>query len=177
MIASLLCAIPRRMFPAIVFAAAFALPLTALCDPGDEHRDLSVIGDWRLTTVLDITDISSLNDKQAKRLLGKVLTISENGVRLGKRECSASEFWAEHVVPELDIQEKMRASAENLHLPNPVTVVELSCTYVYVRDKDHLVLLWGGAFFDAVRIKQDSQGRQRIDPQRASRRVKAEASR
>jgi hypothetical protein len=149
---------PDHLLTAVAFITALCLPLTGQCETDDEYRDLSVIGDWRITAVLDFADISSLNDRQAKRLLGQVMMIREDSVRLGKRECSPSEFWAERVVPELDIREKVHASAENLKLPNPVTVVELSCTYVYVRDKDHLVLLWGGAFFDTVRVGAKPRG-------------------
>lgn len=148
--------LPARSVAAFLFvAAALCMPLAGRCGNDDDYRDLSVISKWRIAAVLDIADMASLNDKDAKRLLGKVLTISANEVRLEKRECSSSEFWAERVVPELEIREKVHASARKLHLPNPVTVVELSCTDVYIRDKDHLVFLWGGAFFDTVRIKPD----------------------
>ena len=81
------------------------------------------------------------------------MTIRPDKLTLGSQVCSASGFWAERVEPNFDLREKAHASAAHLKLPNPVTVVELSCAYVYIKDRNHLVLAWNGAFFDAVRVK------------------------
>ncbi|QBE65726.1 hypothetical protein [Pseudoduganella lutea] len=118
----------------------------------DEFRDRSVIGTWQLVSVLDFATIASLDAAETKTLLGKFLTISETAVRVGEELCSQPEFWAERVIPEPHMQEKLHSSAQRLHLPTPVTMVELGCTDVYIRNPGQLVLLWGGAMFDAVRI-------------------------
>lgn len=41
-------------------------------------------------------------------------------------------------------------------LPNPVTVVDLSCTTVFIKKPNRLVIACDGWFFEAVRIKHVS---------------------
>jgi hypothetical protein len=135
----IIATIPVTAFPALQVNAA------------GEYRDRSVIGKWKVTSVLDFAEVSALDNKDAKLLVGKILTISPNKVQLGSRVCSRSEFWAERVEPKLDLREKAHASAANLGLPNPVIVVELSCAHVYIKNRNRIVLAWDGAFFDAVR--------------------------
>jgi len=113
-----------------------------------------VIGQWRFTKLLDSSEITALNDKGARRLLGKVFTISREKVKFGNREClppSLDEQWVE---PRLYLPEQAHASAENLHLTNPIIVVELGCTIAFVRDSERLVIHWKGWFFDAVRLRR-----------------------
>lgn len=117
-----------------------------------EFRDRSVIGNWKLVAVLDLASIASLDAAEAKTLLGKTLAISATDVKVDQEVCHAPEFWAERVMPESHMQAKLHSSAQRLRLPNPVTMIELGCTDVYVRNPAQLVLLWGGAMFDAVRI-------------------------
>ncbi|MGV7210448.1 hypothetical protein ACLB1G_21650 [Oxalobacteraceae bacterium A2-2] len=139
----------RTLLIATTMAAVSALPAAH----AEDYQDRSVIGRWRLVSVLDFAEISCIDEREAKRLVGKVMTVSAEKLKLGTRTCSSPGFQAERVDPEQDLREKAHASAKRLHLPDPVTVVELSCAYVYVRDHDHLVLDWEGAFFDAVRVK------------------------
>lgn len=140
-----------RIFSLIVVSTLASWPTQRLA-AANEYRDPSVIGRWRLTSILDFAEVSALDDDEAKQLVGKVLTIRRDKVQLGSRVCSPSEFSAERVEPTLDLRDKAHASAAKLHLPNPVTVVELSCAYVYIKNRNHIVLAWDGAFFEAVRI-------------------------
>jgi hypothetical protein len=140
----------RRAF--LVFTAIAALCAAPRLSASDQHQDRSVIGKWKLTSVLDLAEVSALDDKEARQLVGKVLNIRRDKVQLGSRVCSPSGFQAERVEPMMDLREKAHASATKLHLPNPVTVVELSCAYVYVKSRTRIVLAWDGAFFEAVRM-------------------------
>jgi hypothetical protein len=147
---------PARLLAALVITTFLhAEPAIA----GKEFRDRSVIGKWQLVSVLDLASIASLDETDAKALLGKILTISETAVQVDQELCGAPEFWAERVVPEPHMQEKLHSTAQRLRLPNPATMVELGCTDVYIRNPGQLVLLWGGAMFDAVRV--DPERRQR----------------
>lgn len=127
---------------------------------GSDFRDRSVIGKWQLVALLDLASIASLDEAEARTLLGKFLTISETGVQVDQEVCPQPEFWAERITPESHIQEKLHASAERMRLPTPAVMVELGCTDVYVRNPGQLVLLWGGAMFDAVRIDRGRQAKQ-----------------
>lgn len=126
------------------FTLAFALER-------DEH---AITGRWRITAALDGAEITSLDEREAQQLVGKVFTISKEKVIFGRRECGPSKFEAYSVEPVLFLREQFHAPAEKLGLPNPVTVVDLSCTSVFIKNKNRLVIAWDGWFFDAVRTRR-----------------------
>jgi hypothetical protein len=137
-----------------------ALPiLTALVVTGfttgsaqaGETQDRSVIGKWRLTAALDSSEITSLDEHEAARLIGQVMTISKDSVQFGTRKCLPPDLEAQRVEPRLYMREKAHASAARLGLPNPVTVVNLGCTVAFVKNRNHLVIHWDGWFFNALR--------------------------
>ncbi|QGZ38346.1 hypothetical protein [Pseudoduganella flava] len=153
----------RIIIGALAFCALMTQP--ALADASDDPRDLSVIGKWKLTSVLDYAEIASLDERGARKLVGKIASISEASFKLGTRVCEDPDLSAEWVEPELHLRDQVHASAENLRLPNPVTVIDLTCTIAYVRDSDHLVILWKGVLFDTVRVKADATGKKARQPQ------------
>lgn len=118
-------------------------------EPG---RDTSIIGEWEIKSVLDYATIS-VGEDQARSLIGKDLIISREKIELGSRVCSESSFLAESVETNIELRENARTNNDRLRLPNPVTVVELSCAYAYIRNKNRIVLAWNGVFFDAIRKK------------------------
>ncbi len=129
----------------IAIAATPAIPANA------EAQDKSVIGRWRLTAVLDSAEVSALDDAQAAKLVGQVLSIGPNLVKLGKRTCGSPPF--EVTVAETDdyLYRYANTISDNLGLPNPVTAVNLGCMEVYHKPPNRLVIFWQGVFFDAVR--------------------------
>lgn len=141
----------RRLLYSIVCGAMFLLctPLPAMTKSGGDN----VIGRWRLIAALDSAEIASLDEDEARALVGRFFVISKSHVTFGNRDCGAPELTMEHVEPELYLREQARASGENLNLPNPVSVVDLGCTVAFVKRPDRLVILWKGWFFDAVRVK------------------------
>jgi len=84
---------------------------------------------------------------------GRVFTITRDNIRFGARECGPSDFAAERVEPGRFLRKEFHASANKLRLPNPVTVVDLSCTTVFIKKPNRLVIAWDGWFFDAVKMK------------------------
>lgn len=140
-----------RVFPVVTVLAIssfFATPALAT-----DYQELAAIGRWKLTAALDGADIVSLDEREAKQLLGRIFTINKNHVRFGKRDCGPPELTAKLVEPGMYLREQAHASAELLHLPNPVTVVELGCTIAFIRNPQTIVVLWKGWFFDAKRMR------------------------
>lgn len=117
-----------------------------------ERQGTSVIGSWKLTAVLDSSDISALDDREADQLVGHVITISRNKVQLDDRVCDAPDFEVTKAETNKFFRDQAHASAKKLGLPNPVTAVHVSCTEVYIKSRNRLVVHWKGFFFDAVRI-------------------------
>lgn len=114
----------------------------------------SVTGEWRFTAALDGAGIAALDENEAKKLLGQVFVIRKDKVRFQDFDCGETEFAAQKVAPALHVREEFHASANKLGLPDPVTVVDLSCTSVFVKKQNRLVIFWQGWFFDAVRVKR-----------------------
>ena len=111
-----------------------------------------VIGDWRFTSVLDNVEITSIDDEQAKKLLGRVMAIRKEGTRFGDQTCGAPSLEAQRVEPDLYVRREAQISTRNLRLPNPVTVVDLGCTHVFIKQPNRAVIFWDGFFFSAVKI-------------------------
>jgi hypothetical protein len=138
-----------RMFAAMTaFAVVAAAPATA-----DEYQETSAIGKWKLTKALDAADIASLDNREANQLVGRIFIISKDHVRFGKRDCGAPELTAEIVEPTLFLREEVRATSAELSLPNPVTVINLACTFAFSKDANHMIMFWKGWFFDAKRVR------------------------
>lgn len=125
-------------------------------DVSESGKDTSVVGNWKIKSVLDYAAIS-IGADQAKPLIGQDLIISEEEIRFGDQVCSQSNFLAERVETNIELRENARVSNDLLRLPNPVTVVELSCAYAYIKDRNRIVLAWNGIFFDAVRNTKSAE--------------------
>lgn len=137
----------RAGVAALAFACWPTLPLHAAEQPGT-----SVIGSWKLTGVLDSSDISSMDDQAAADLVGRIMTIGRDKVQLGDRVCDAPDFEVTKAETNRYFRQEAHASAKKLGLPNPVTAVHVSCTYVCIKSRNRLVVHWKGFFFDAVRM-------------------------
>lgn len=136
---------------ALPVAALILASLPAWTHATDRY-ERAVTGKWRFTAALDGADITSLDEKEAQQLVGRVFTINKEHVTFGDRDCGPSEFEAESVEPTSFLREQFHADASKLGLPNPVTVVDLSCTSVFIKNANRLVIAWKGWFFDAVRL-------------------------
>lgn len=125
------------------------LPTPASARP-DEGSDTDIVGKWQITSILDYA-ATSIGAVQARPFIGKDLIISANKVVFANQVCADPTFLAERVETTIELRENARVSNDKLGLPNPVTVVELSCAYAYVKDRRRIVLAWNGIFFEAVR--------------------------
>jgi hypothetical protein len=134
---------------AVAFAAWSPLTVRA-AEPGQE-----VIGKWKLVAVLDATHIASMDEKEAKTLLGHVFSIRKEGAEFEKEVCGKPDFETQRVVPSLYLERAdPYVTASSLSLPNPVTVVDIGCTSVFIKNRNKLVIFWNGFYFDAVRLKK-----------------------
>jgi len=146
------------LFPGVqpyAIAAATAITIgTALPAYAVGLPDYGVIGKWRVTKALDSADISSLDDQEASQLIGRIFTINRKTVKLGRADdCLPPGFEAQLVETTGYVRKWAHASAENLGLPNPVTVVDLGCTSAFIKNRQRIVVFWKGWFFDAKRMR------------------------
>lgn len=138
---------PARSISAIVIIALLTYTSSQAAQPGHE-----AIGKWKFTSVLDGVEIASIDEKQAQQLLGRVMTIRKEGTRFGAEKCGAASFETKRVEPNMYLRREAQISAAKLHLPNPVTVVDIGCTQVFIKQPNEAVIFWDGFFFGAVRV-------------------------
>lgn len=144
----------RRHLQALYIVAAIALATWPVLPVNATELGVKVIGKWKFTSVLDASEITSINFSEARRLVGHVMTIDKTKVQFGDHTCLPPDFETECVEPNLYLREQAHASASNLGLPNPVTVVDVGCTVVFIKNPNRVVIHWDGFFFDAVRVKR-----------------------
>ena len=113
-----------------------------------------IVGKWKISSVLDLIDMTSRTEEEARRLIGQVLVIRNEGARMDDYTCASPDFATSKVKPSLYIREFAGIDARKLRLPDPVTVVDISCTQVFIKSRNRLVLFWDGWFFEAVRVAQ-----------------------
>lgn len=134
----------------IAVAILLAAGAPAFAQTADARSE--IIGNWKLTSVLDLIDITSRNEKEAQGLLGHVLVIRNEGAQLDDYQCAPPNFETRKVAPNLYVQEFAGIDARKLRLPDPVTVVDISCTQVFIKSRNRIVMFWDGWFFEARRI-------------------------
>lgn len=144
---------------ALQAAAAFTLALVATVSAHSAERDYSdLLGTWKLTKVLDSSEISSIDDKAAALLVGKVLVIDRDKVSLAGETCKDPEFERHYEETARYLREEAHAASGRLGLPDVVMVVDLSCTEALLKSYDTIVIYWKGFFFDAVRQPFEADG-------------------
>lgn len=141
-------------FAAITIVAAVLQSVQAA-----ESKDYAeLLGAWRLTKVLDSSEISSISDKEAEELVGKTLVIERDQISLAGETCKAPEFERHYEDTARYLREEAHAASGRLGLPEVVMVVDLSCTEALLKSYDKIVIYWKGFFFDAVRQAHVSSG-------------------
>jgi len=114
----------------------------------------AVIGDWKLTAAVDSADIAMRDEKGAQKLVGHVMSIREDGTRLDNDKCGAPTFEVKRVEPNLYLEKEGGLDNSKLRLPKPVTVVDIGCAVVFVKNRNRAVITWDGWFFEATRVKR-----------------------
>lgn len=149
------CSALKRANVIVVALVNAAVPALWVAPPAYAVSEAeSVVGRWRFTVPLDSAEITALDDREASALVGRIFTIAKDRVAFGRRDCGAPRLAVMLIEPTLYLREQAHASSENLHLPNPVAVVDLGCTVAFIKSQDKLTIFWKGWFFDAVRVRR-----------------------
>lgn len=146
------------LFKRILYASC-ALPavgLLLLAGPVDAAPlNDDILGKWRLTKVLDSSEISSIDDRQAAKLVGKILVVQPTKITLAGESCEHPDFERHQEDTVRYLREEAHAASGKLGLPEVVTVVDLACTEALVKRYDRIVVYWKGFFFDAVKDEKE----------------------
>jgi hypothetical protein len=126
--------------------ATWSARLVQAVEPNDD-----ILGTWKLIKVLDSSEISALDDKEAGKLIGKMLVIRPDKVTLAGESCDDPEFERHYEDTAKYLREEAHAAAGRLGLPEVVTVVDLACTEALMKGYNKIVVYWKGFFFEAVK--------------------------
>lgn len=132
--------------------AAITLVTIAASLPAHAHQpNDDILGRWRIIKVLDSSDISALDDKEAAALVGKTFIVQPDKVSLAGEVCKEPDFNRHYEETVRYLREEAHASSWKLGLPEVVPIVDLSCAEALVKGYNKIVVYWKGFFFDAVK--------------------------
>jgi flagellar hook assembly protein FlgD len=134
-------AITKVLVLALVTASAHAAP----------PANADILGSWKLTRVLDSSEIASMDDQEAAKLVGKTVLISAQKVSLAGESCPPPVIERHREPAAKYIRENAHAPVGRLGLPDTVMVIHLGCTEAFVKGKGKIVFYWDGFFYDAVK--------------------------
>lgn len=137
-----------KRIAALFTATFFAFPAVA-GDDGNENTD--IFGVWRIVAVLDSADLSGMSDRKARSMVGKPVRIESDRFQFNGTTCKSPTYKRTVEQTAKHLREKGHVSSVNLHLPNPVTVVDAKCTFIYLQREGRIVVQWDGVYFDAVK--------------------------
>jgi hypothetical protein len=133
----------------VVFLAALALSSTR-AHAQDANAD--IYGKWKITAILG-GGIGSLSARQERKLIGKPLLISPERFEFNGETCINPRYERSQEDPSTYFDREWRTDVSDIPFPNPVTIIETGCNFLYPIRKDHLMIAESGTFFEAVRVR------------------------
>lgn len=133
----------------VLFLSALALS-TSQAYAQDANAD--IYGKWKITAILG-GGIGSLSARQERKLIGKPLLISPERFEFNGETCINPTYERSQEDPSTYFDREWRTDVRDISFPNPVTIIETGCDYLYPIRKDHLMIAERGTFFEAVRVK------------------------
>lgn len=131
------------------FTATFFVFAAAAGDVGNVNAD--IFGVWKIVAVLDSADLSGMSDRKARSMVGKPVRIESDRFQFDATTCKSPTYKRTVEDAAKHLREKGHVSSVNLRLPNPVTVVDAKCTFIYLKRDGRIVVQWDGVYFDAVK--------------------------
>jgi hypothetical protein len=138
---------------------SLALVLAGAASAHADALDAQLFGHWKIASVADFAQIVADTDvAHSKRLIGADLVVERDHIRFAGEDCKKPAFTVEKktLAQAFTIGFQMRDTTK-LRLPDPVTEIEVTCenatdfSLFYVRGKGHIVFVWSGIFFNAVK--------------------------
>lgn len=144
MIRSLSHAVPRTVLLCLLGGASVAA--------FGQDANADIYGKWKIMAVIGMGAETILDTRQSKKLIGKPLLISAHKTEFNGQTCvptyeRSQEETAKH------FEWAWRTDVSRIPFPNPVTIIDTGCNYIYPIRKDHLMIAEGNVFFEAVRVK------------------------
>lgn len=141
------------MIRKLVFAGVLIL---STASAGTEVR-APLIGHWRVTGTADAQETTSLSSDDIDKLTGTELVFMPDSVRFSNETCDKPTFKQTRHSTGGFFRREYKIDPKHLRSPDLVTEVAITCqepspiSFVYFRDKRHIVFYWKGFFLNAER--------------------------
>lgn len=136
---------------------AALLVLTAPVSMAGRDAGSAVLGRWTVTGTAGAQQTTSLSSDEVDRLIGTNFVVTPGSVQFSDEKCDKPAFkQARHDTAGF-FRREYKLDPRNMRLPDPVTEIAIDClapspiSFVYIRDKRHIVFFWRGFFLNAER--------------------------
>lgn len=120
-----------------------------------EDANSDIYGKWQVTR--DISPegtITARNERQIKAIIGKVAVINSDEFSFNGSKCSHPKYTRSSDDTATYFYREWRVNSSGMPLGDRVTIIEVDCAlhYLYLVDKDRLIIADDGDFFEAIRV-------------------------
>ncbi|MEV4783781.1 hypothetical protein [Burkholderia sp. LMU1-1-1.1] len=136
----------------LIFAGLLVLGATHAV--GGEIRS-ALTGRWTVTGTADAQETTSLSSDEVDKLTGTELVVTAESVRFSNETCDKPIFMLTRHSTASFFRREYKIDPIHLRLPHLVTEIEIVCqapspiSFVYFKDKRHVVFFWKGFFLNA----------------------------
>lgn len=117
-----------------------------------QDPNADIYGNWKIKAVIGMGAETSMNNRQIQRIIGKPLLISAEKFKFNGRTCLHPNYQRSREETVQHFDWAWRTDVSNIPFPNPVTIIDTGCDYLYPIRKDHLMIAEENVFFEAVRV-------------------------
>lgn len=119
-----------------------------------QEPNADIYGHWRIKEMIGFGAVGSLSERQVRHLIGKPVLISAEKFEFNGQTCIRPTYQRSTDETVSHFYREWRTAVDDIPLPNPVTIIETGCDFLYLIRKDHIMIAEGGVFFEAVRINR-----------------------
>ena len=115
-----------------------------------------IYGTWKIKALIGGGAVSSRSQYQVEKIIGKLAIISAGRFEFNGQTCMYPTYQRSKEETVSHFDRDWRSDVSDIPFPNPVTIIETECVFLYPIRKDHLMIADSGDFFEAVRVKNVS---------------------
>lgn len=128
-----------------------------------QDPNADIYGKWIIKAEIGMGAVTSLNDRQAKRIIGQTLLISPEKFEFNGHTCMRPKYERSQEETVSHFDWAWRTDVSDIPFPNPVTIIDTGCNFLYPIRKDRLMIAEENVFFEAVRVgkmpnKKEAEG-------------------
>lgn len=138
--------------------AALLVALAAPASMAGTDAGSAVLGRWMVTGTAGAQETTSLSSDDVDKLVGTNFVVTPESVQFAGEKCDKPAFKQTRHNTAGFFRREYKLDPRSMRLPDPVTEIAIDClapspiSFVYVRDKRHIVFYWRGFFLDAKKL-------------------------